>query len=184
MVVAACVNKSTPSFEVIKLAQAIKTLKIQTKMPYCSPSAKPFIGLKRPLGSQLDHCHHDAFHIPTVLGISHLATAGIGQALHLPSSNWVSKFRAKNGTPPSLERRRGDFAPSVLIISRRGSEAPKRERARRDGISSARCVVRSGAKEEIRLFRCIPEKEAGLALLVARYSLKAVKPGRKASEFR
>lgn len=47
-------------------------------------------------------------------------------------------------------------------------DAPKRDRERRDGISSARCVVRDGAKEEIRLLRWAPENVSGLALVVLR----------------
>jgi hypothetical protein len=44
----------------------------------------------------------------------------------------------------------------------RGRAGPKRERDKRLGISSERCVMSAGAKAEIRDWRCVPEKVEGV----------------------
>ena len=88
----------------------------------------------------------------------------------MPFSYSVSKFLKKNGTPPVIDRCRGDFLDSMLIPSRKRSREPKRESERRVGISSERCSMRVGAKLSMIVLRCLPEKDSGLGVTELRYS--------------
>ena len=91
-----------------------------------------------------------------------------GQAFQSPFSNSMSKLRKKNGVPPVIERKRGDFLDSRLIICSSGRLEPWRDREIRVGISSARCVTSAGAKSSISLVRCVPENTAGSEMQVFR----------------